>query len=89
LRDEFRRPLKSERLEQASFFFPENLGRVTGKSPTSSGVADLHRYKQETINSGLQKAGYRSELACLEKQSSILTFGFHELLLDICSDNSF
>ena len=37
----FRRSPALERLEQASFFFLENQGRVTGKSLTSNGVADL------------------------------------------------
>ena len=40
-REECRPSQESEGLEQSSFFFPENLGRVTGKSLTSSGVADL------------------------------------------------
>ena len=39
--EECRPSRESEGLEQSSFFFPENLGRVTGKSLTGSEVADL------------------------------------------------
>lgn len=94
----FRRSLESVRLDQASFSFQKISRESPSRRQVEWQICPQFRtgFPQiQTRFGNFKKSGrftciqIKSELACCQKQTYFLIFCFHELLLAICSDNSF